>query len=190
MYFNARYNSSYCRHQYGLAQSNTKKKKGELDKAKLEIRAFASICGDIDAAWWDKFDKLYRQVQTDLGEDPLALVKPKQVVHSARPKLASGTKTKKAKRTLAQPDEPEGLNVRMIAFAIILFAGGGIGIFFMVQSQNKRPGMAYAANVPEMLTTKKRTAGTKTQSAASAQARAKGAPRKSTKQKPSKPKPQ
>ncbi len=69
----ARYNMADCRHQSALAETDPARKQVELNKARLEIQAFAAVHGKFTDEWRAKFDKLYQQIQKDQGETPKAL---------------------------------------------------------------------------------------------------------------------
>lgn len=65
-HFQARYNVSYCRYQYGLAQSSPSNREEALRNARQEIDAFSRVAGEVGERWKEKFGELYAQIQRDL----------------------------------------------------------------------------------------------------------------------------
>jgi len=153
--YESQYNAAYCRQQYGLAQSDRAKKKAELEKAKYGILAFVSVSGAIGEEWWNKLDQLYRQIQTDLGENAVALEKPTESLAAPVP-IAQTPSPKEAKPT--QPKTPatseaseSGSGWGLILCAIVIFGFGGVGIFWMVKSQKRPRRAAYGTKTPAVL---------------------------------------
>lgn len=172
-YFQARYEASYCRQQLGLNEPQTKNREKALRNAKLEILGFAAIAGDMEPDWWDKFDRLYMAIQSDLGETPVHLERRQSFATTTA--ATSGTKSdeqKPAEEVVVKTDDSES-NLGLIVFAVLLFGGGGVGFFFMMKSQNKRPRVAYAEMAPLVLTPKKQGAPSKARTVRAKQARAK-----------------
>lgn len=65
-HFQARYNVSYCRYQYGLAQSSPSNREEALRNARQEIDAFSRVAGEVGERWKETFGKLYEKIQRDL----------------------------------------------------------------------------------------------------------------------------
>ena len=144
--YEARYNAAYCRHQYALAQGQGPQIKEQLERAKNEILAFASITDNVDPDWWNRFDKLYRTIQKDLGEQPVALEKP--TVPVSAPAAVATRTTETPKRDAAAPrkkaaparkKEASGSGLGTMILCVLLFGAGGAIIFFLVKSQTRRP---------------------------------------------------
>ncbi len=142
--FESWYNTSVCRHKLGMVQSTVSKKQAELETAKQVIQTFVQITGDFPADWWKKFDRLYRQIQVDLGQSPDPLVRPKEIVIAAAKPIASDdlteTKTAHVKskddRTAAKKAEG-GSPLGYILFGLIILGGGGAVIWMAINNKNK-----------------------------------------------------
>ncbi len=101
--YEAWFNTAFCRHKLGLAQATTAKKQAELESAKQVIQTFVGITLDIPADWFKKFDRLYRQIQSDLNQSPEPLERPKDYLQiAAAAKAKSGTKPDKLEVAAAE----------------------------------------------------------------------------------------
>jgi hypothetical protein len=146
--FEAWYNTSLCRQKLGIAQASTAKKQAELETAKQVIQTFVQITGDFPNDWWKKFDRLYRQIQADLGQAPSPLERPKEIVvasasskKSATDDVAEATATDKADakkegEQVAAKKGEGGSQMGVILFVLVLVGGGG-GVAWMLL--NKKP---------------------------------------------------
>ncbi len=156
--FEAWYNTSLCRQKLGLAQASTSKKQAELETAKQVIQTLVQITGDFPNDWWKKFDRLYRQIQADLGQAPSPLERPKEiVVASATTKkpmaddVAGATATdkanpkKKEERVAAKKTE-ESSPLGLIVFGLIVVSGGGFAAWLLI---NKKPRSLSVLHTPE-----------------------------------------
>ncbi|MFN0196035.1 MAG: hypothetical protein ACKVT0_04775 [Planctomycetaceae bacterium] len=148
-YNDARYYAAYCRHQLGLKQTTNAKRTVELDRAQMEIEAFASTSGTVDDEAWSRIDKLYQQVLTDLGKTPTPLPRAKAVTSLANTGATKGgkstdastdpstetspTKTSAKKPKPATPPEPAGgsslMMILMLVVGAIAVAGGSVYFF-------------------------------------------------------------
>ncbi len=71
------YHLAESRVQYADFASDLKASEEQLMRAKADIVTFARLSPDlVDTPWWDKFDELYRKVQTNLGQAAVPLEKP------------------------------------------------------------------------------------------------------------------
>jgi hypothetical protein len=68
-YFETRYHTSLSRFKYALAQKSPKDRRRELDKAELEIVAFAAVTKDVPDQWREKFNDLFRDVRAELADE-------------------------------------------------------------------------------------------------------------------------
>ena len=94
--YEAWYNTAQCRQKLGQAQPTTAKKHAELEIAKSVLQTFVRISADIPDDWWKKFDRLFRQIQSDLGQSPSPLERPVTIVMASAPeKSKPGTEETK-----------------------------------------------------------------------------------------------
>ncbi|MEX1232705.1 MAG: hypothetical protein WEB58_20835 [Planctomycetaceae bacterium] len=139
-YIEARYNSAYCRHQLGLKQSNNAKKTVELDRAKMEIEAFAATAANVDDDAWARFDNLYKQVLADLGQTPVPLERPKVIApapsgnavadaNDASPQVKTRGKEKKGPAPAPPPAGSSMPMIIMLAVGAVGIAGGAVYFF-------------------------------------------------------------
>ncbi len=150
--YEAWYNTSLCRQKMGQAQPTTAKKQAELETAKSVVETFVRISVDIPDDWWKKFDRLYRQIQSDLGQSPSPLERPTTIViTSAPPKAtnpdesASDESAKVSTKKDAKPDatavpKSSGGGLSVAIFVLIIVGGGGASVWMMMNSKTrKRP---------------------------------------------------
>lgn len=169
----ARYHISSARHRYGLTRSGADRQK-ELERAQAEIVALSRIRGDMEPEWWDRFDALYRQVQTDLGvADPKPLERPQlSVARSAapQPEAAPETTTAAAPQERAAgapaaettPPAEEGGSTALIGLVALLLAGAATAwVVYAMGGAKRRRRRTYASSSPASYGTR-----TGTQSAA------------------------
>lgn len=159
----ARYNISNCRRQYALAQSSDAKRTQGLLGAKQEIEAFVRIAGDVSGVEMsdhqtkqnvsarDEFDRLYRQIQTDLGQTPVPLEWPEVLVAQSSPQTG-GPQTadvtpkvvKSAGVRTRAAASPSGTNWLVMIVALLVAAGlAGAFVYFTMVAP--RPRHRYAA---------------------------------------------
>lgn len=151
----ARYNSVYCRVKFAEAQSTTKQREEELQTARYEITAFVAVNDDIPDAWWSKFDEIYQQIQTGLGEVPDPLERPKSypaiaaTEAEARSQSPSGAKQAKTKAVSnPQPEDGGSSTIGLILVLLVFGAGGGFWFYSMKKNQGRRAPSAYAVGAP------------------------------------------
>jgi len=146
-YFDARYNISFCREQYALAQNDTSLRTRELEAAIQEIEALAAVTADFDDERWTKFDALYRDLQRNLGRNPpLALERPvsvpvgtEQQAADANPQVAED-----ASRGPRQPPSGEFGSMLLVALMLLVLVAGGVGAYALTTSQSKGRRALYA----------------------------------------------
>lgn len=150
--YEAWYNTSSCRQKLGLAQPTTAKKQAELETAKSVVETFVRISVDIPDDWWRKFDRLYRQIQSDLGQSPSPLERPTIVVIASAPPKATNPdespgddSAKVAAKKNTKPDatavpKSSGGGLSVAIFVLIIVGGGGASVWMMMNSKTrKRP---------------------------------------------------
>jgi len=148
----SRYNVSWNRQQYGLAQSSTPLKQKELQAAKQELETMALISGNVTQAWKDKFDGLYKEVQREMNIDESAIVGlpwPAEVVPPTEglvggPKpVKEEAKTEPVKAEAAAPATSDSGNSFVIMMIATVVVGAGIVGWIIVGSKKKRKRPAY-----------------------------------------------
>ena len=155
--FEAWYNTSLCREKLGLAQASTSKKQAELETAKQVIQTFVQITGDFPADWWKKFDRLYRQIQSDLGQAPNPLERPREIIMAsannkasmnnevADSKAAEKIKAKQAEEEVTAQKSEGSSTLGVVIFFLIVLGGGG-GVAWMLI--NKKPRKMSVLHMP------------------------------------------
>lgn len=144
--FEAWFNTAMARQRLGLAQSTTAKKQAELETAKSVIETFVRISAEIPEDWWRKFDKLFRQIQSDLGQSPSPLERPTRVVivsnTPVREPQAAKPETPKvvAKKEAIKPTAPKnsGGTMAVVIFVLILVVGGGLSVWMVIHRKGRR----------------------------------------------------
>ncbi len=150
--YEAWYNTSLCRQKMGLAQPTTAKKQAELETAKSVVETFVRISVDIPDDWWKKFDRLYRQIQSDLGQSPSPLERPTTIVITSAPPKATNpdesasdqsvkvANKKNVTSEAAAAPKSSGGGLSVVIFMLIIVGGGGASIWMMMNSKTrKRP---------------------------------------------------
>lgn len=151
--YEAWYNTALCRQKLGQAQPTTAKKQAELEIAKSVIQTFVRISVEIPDDWWKKFDRLFRQIQSDLGQSPSPLERPTTIVIASAPaktkpfaeepnedtvKALPDKKTAKSEPAAAPPKSSGTMSV--VIFLVILLGGVGASVWVMMQNKSrKRP---------------------------------------------------
>tara|TARA_R110002095_G_scaffold106044_1_gene92915 strand:+ start:521 stop:4144 length:3624 start_codon:yes stop_codon:yes gene_type:complete len=152
MYYDAQYNNIECRRKYGIAINDVK----QLELAKYETNVFGQISVDLPEDVWERFNQLYRQIQTDMGEDPQDLerrstatenlaMNDKQL-ESATP---ANTQQKVAQQTDATAKAEGGSNTVIILAVLLLGGGGAVAFYFFGLKPGKKAPSSYqfASNV-------------------------------------------
>jgi len=145
MYFDAQYNNIDCRYKYGVGQNDIK----ELEKAKYETNVFGQISVDLPDDVWERFNLLYRKIQTDLGEDPQDLERRvaanEKVAANDQQQLKSATPTN-TQQQVAQKTDAEakgGSNIVLFLVIILLGVGGAVAFYFFGLKPGKKVPSSY-----------------------------------------------
>jgi len=160
--FEAWYNTSLCRQKLGIAQASTAKKQAELETAKQVIQTFVQITGDFPNDWWKKFDRLYRQIQADLGQAPSPLERPKEIVvassslkKSASDEVSEATATDKAdakkkdERVAAKKPE-ESSSMGVVLFVLVIIGGGGTVAWMLINKKPRRSSVLHPPSTDDV----------------------------------------
>lgn len=152
MFYDAQYNKIDARRKYGIAINEPK----QLELAKSETNVFGQISVDLPDDVWERFNQLYRQIQTDMGEDPVDLERrvtaPAAVAdNSASPletETPANTQQQVAQQTAKAPAEG-GSNTMLFLGVIVLGIGGAVAFYFFGLKPGKkaRPSYQLASNV-------------------------------------------
>lgn len=148
--YEAWYNTALCRQKLGQAQPTTSKKNAELEIAKSVVQTFVRISVDIPDDWWKKFDRLFRQIQSDLGQSPSPLERPTTIVIASAPEkskpIIEETK-EETTQAVAKKEKPEAAaaakssgTMSVVIFLLIVVGGVGASVWAMMNSKSrKRP---------------------------------------------------
>ena len=151
----SRLGSARCRLHYGQAEA-----------AKQELEVFASVTGEPDEQWRQKFDALYREIQQDLGQDPGALPWPERYALAAvvtadnagnnaaadKPSQQTEPASEAAKPVQQAAVKPAGgMNALMLGLLLVVgLAGGGGFVFVMAKPRRSRVSYAGTAAPPSV----------------------------------------
>ncbi len=153
MYYDSQYNSIECRHKYGIATNSAQ----DLERAKYEANLFGQTSVDLADDVWERFNQLYRQIQTDMGEDPQDLQRrisaTEKVASNDQQKQnsqpANNTQQKVAQQTTDNKAAAGGSNKVLFLLIIVLGIGGAVGFYFVALKPGKKSAPSYqlASNV-------------------------------------------
>lgn len=145
MYYDAQYNSIDTRRKYGIASNDT----SQLEMAKSEANVFAQISVDLPDEVWERFNQLYRQTQTDLGEDPQDLERRKAVTEAgvgngaAQLQEAPPANTQQQVAQQSQTEEAKGGSSTILFLGLIVLGIGGAVAFFFFSMKGKKSRPSY-----------------------------------------------
>ncbi|MDF1744970.1 MAG: hypothetical protein P1V19_14835 [Gimesia sp.] len=147
MYYDAQYNNIECRHKYGVALNDAK----QLEQAKYETNVFGQISVDLPDEVWERFNQLYRKIQTDLGEDPQDLERrvtaTETVASNENNQLNSATPTNTQQKVVQQSADPSeakgGSNTVLFLAIILLGVGGAVAFYFFGLKPGKKGPSSY-----------------------------------------------
>ncbi|MCA9004557.1 MAG: hypothetical protein KDA70_04725 [Planctomycetaceae bacterium] len=152
MYYDAQYNKVDSLRKYAIAVNNA----DSLDRTKSEINVFGQTNVDLPDEVWKRFNELYRQVQTDMGEDPQDLARRFSASETVAANDASPLKTKTPadtqQKVAQQPTEQAtgGSNTMIIVLVLLVGVGGAVAFYFFGLKPGKkapRPSYQLATNV-------------------------------------------
>ncbi|MCA9049769.1 MAG: hypothetical protein KDA89_13630 [Planctomycetaceae bacterium] len=131
-FLEARY--EYINSRYRYAKTNAPEAEQQLKSAMGECMSFVMVFTDLDDAWFARFDKLYQDVQTELGQVPMALERPappeipadEPAAEQPEPKPAAEPQADTAPVTSPIDETPNWL---LAGIALALAAGGGFGAY-------------------------------------------------------------
>lgn len=165
-FLEARYELSHSRRRYaatGAADATL-----QQQSALAEIAIFAQVFRDIDAVWWARFDRLYQDLQKDLGQTPRALQRPAAVVTvqpsaDRRPAAAASASsgavassgapgavdpgTAAAVQPATAPAPDSGLVLPVLG--LVLATGAGGAVFFLMSRPRRRSRSVVTGRTPE-----------------------------------------
>ncbi|MEZ6060531.1 MAG: hypothetical protein R3C19_09230 [Planctomycetaceae bacterium] len=189
-FLEARFELTNSRLRY--AKTNAPNAKEQLQAGLAEIMIFADVFGDIDDAWWSRFDRLYQSIQSQLGQPARPLERPKHAAVAQPTNNSTTTSAANAAATSEYPPAPvklasagtdTGPNPLMITLALALAAGGAGAVFKLMSKPRRRPRPSYVSGgdkfVPPPAPAVRRTAvgaGTATATAVRKKAGTKTAP--------------
>lgn len=151
MYYDAQYNSIDTRRKYGIASNDV----SQLEMAKSEANVFAQISVDLPDDVYERFNQLYRQVQTDLGEDPQDLERRKSATEAVASNQAAqlqeappaNTQQQVAQQSQEEAAAQGGSSTILFLVVILLGIGGAAAFFFFgLKGKKSRPSYQFAAS--------------------------------------------
>ncbi len=151
------YHVSESRYKYAQIQSSTTEKTKALEAAKIETSNLTRIIpkDDINNEWWNKFNAMYKTIQTDLNplvKDPV--VPPPDIPHDTtnvdanltwleRPSVVAvagpGGPDDKKKKTDTAVEPPTVSMTWVILGFLLALAGTGGAVYLMMGAQKKKP---------------------------------------------------
>ena len=146
-FLEARY--EYIRSRYRYGKTGAAEGEKQLRSALGEITIFAQVFHDLDDSWFSKFDRLYQNVQTELGEAPVALERPEPPEIppeelNPEPQVAEDETKPEGTPETTEEAPAEGPNVLLISLAVALAAGGAFA-FYKVMSKPPQRRKTFAA---------------------------------------------
>jgi hypothetical protein len=155
LHFDARYNMASAEKDYGLAAKDPKVGKQHLERAKSAIAAFQRISKRWPDDEYARFNALYKDVLTQLGEPVLDLPRDLSTTERKQPQVAEASQsTPAAEKTVqpvaatATPAAPKsGSKSNMLLMLVVLVVGACavVGLFFLSAAQNKKKKPARSA---------------------------------------------
>lgn len=150
-FLTASYNSSLCRYKFGREQS-VKEKQTVLGGARTELVTTSAVTKDMPDEWYQKFNALYRDVLTEMGQTPSDLPKSKEVTYTPPPEpekpkettdetasKETGEKPKTEKEPTAPP--PPAQSSEMMTWLVVLgtlaMVGGAVAWTLMKKPSKK-----------------------------------------------------
>ncbi len=151
------YHVSESRYKYAEIQSSTAEKAKALQAAKIETANLTRIIPkeDISQEWWNKFNAIYKTIQTDLNplvaakervDPPTDIPEPEGVdaglTWLERPSVTAvaGPGVDGRPKPPGPPQSPPMVNMTWVILALLLaLAGTGGAVYLMMGSQKKKP---------------------------------------------------
>ncbi|MEZ6042120.1 MAG: hypothetical protein R3C20_16575 [Planctomycetaceae bacterium] len=138
-FLEARWEVSNCRRRY--AASGAADAQEQLKSALAEITIFVEVFRDIDNSWWAKFDRLYQDIQADLGELPKPLARPVTVA-PVEPDPVPTPQDSPSNSTTAKTDaataDAGGSGILLPLIGVCLAAGLAAAFYFLLNKPKKR----------------------------------------------------
>lgn len=143
-YYDVLFEMGDAYYQYGKSATDPERENNLL-RAKNTLYQFGlNSTPDVAEATWNKFDTLYQEVQTTLGEIPEPLERPEEVVAApVQPGDQTGdegpgdTKTPIKTPVPVKVDDRSDPPYMMAAIALLVCVGLGVGFFFLMKPKKK-----------------------------------------------------
>jgi tetratricopeptide (TPR) repeat protein len=134
----ARFELSNSRLRYAMA--NGPDSPTHLKAGLAEITIFAQVYRGMDDAWWGRFDQLFQDLQTQLGQVPVPLERPTaiQAAVAAPPKISVEDTATTETQTPVVAADPKSGGILLPLFAVCLAAGAAGGVYFMMNKPTQR----------------------------------------------------
>lgn len=153
-HLDARYHLASCQFELADEQTTSEEQVRYLDEVRLGIQRFVAITSDIPDADWKRFDELYQQALSQLGEPVIPLARRSAAAEiadatEASQKVASTTPSVVSAPEAAAPDATyDGGGFSNTLIVIVLLAlgiGTAVGIYMMTVHQDRRRRAKYAS---------------------------------------------
>ncbi len=135
----------YIRSRYRYAKTGAADGGKQLQSALAELTIFAQVFTDLDDAWFAKYDRLYQDIQVDLGQAAVPLERPTPVEIPPQNLATEVTDAEDAKQSgdnatpaAESPPPAEGPGLLMGTLAIALAAGGGFAFYKLMSKPQQR----------------------------------------------------
>jgi len=136
-YWQARYNVSECRREYGLVQTDPAKRTRALEAARVELQTISRLGGEIQDDRKRQFNQLYRDVLADLKQpaSDLDWAESVAIVETGPSRdVAPANEMSATSRTPSddQPSPPATTNTVLMIFVILVTLGAAGGFVYVL----------------------------------------------------------
>ncbi len=134
----------YVNSRYRYAKTGASDAEVQLNSGLAEIAIFIQVFTDLDDAWFAKFDRLYQDIQLELGQPQTPLERPSApevLMAQNEPESVDEPQQQQAAETAAQTSG--GTSTVVVVVLLALAAGGGFGFYKLMSKpqQRRRPSL-------------------------------------------------
>jgi tetratricopeptide (TPR) repeat protein len=151
-FVDARYEMGNSRRRY--ARVSTADAESQLKAGQAEIVSLVQVFRDLDDASFARFDRLYQDMQSDLGQSAIPLERASAAVPAEPPAVADheGPASKKADvaaAPIAAASKEGGSNWLLPVIATSLFAGLAAAVVVLIRKPKHRPKIPGSSTAPK-----------------------------------------
>ena len=138
----ARFELSNSRLRYAAAGGSDRET--QLRSGLAEITIFTRVYRRIDDGWWNRFDNLYQDMQSELGESPTPLERPATIQVASNDNSTDNTDQSSTEDAAAEDTPTQATNaveersLLLPVIAVCLAAGAAGGFYFLMNRPQKR----------------------------------------------------